>query len=138
MIKKIEHIGIVVRDIEKSLKKYTSLLGLKLEELEEVNIENVINRVAFLPVGPTNIELVQTTAKTGLAADFLRERGEGIHHIALEVEDLEKTFDELRAQGVQFVWDKIIDGSRGSKVAFFKAEEFNGVYIELVQKPENE
>jgi len=138
VIKKIEHIGIVVRDIEKSLKKYTSLLGLKLEELEEVNIENVINRVAFLPVGPTNIELVQTTAKTGLAADFLRERGEGIHHIALEVEDLEKTFDELRAQGVQFVWDKIIDGSRGSKVAFFKAEEFNGVYIELVQKPENE
>jgi len=137
LIKKIEHIGIVVQNIESSLKKYTTLLGLKLKEIEEVNIDNVINRVAFLPIGPTNIELVQTTAKTGLAADFLRERGEGIHHIALEVDDLEKIFNELRTQGVQFVWDKIIDGSRGSKVAFFKAEEFNGVYIELVQKPEN-
>jgi len=138
VIKKIEHIGIVVRDIENSLKKYTSLLGLKLKEIEEVNIDNVINRVAFLPIGPTNIELVQTTATTGLAADFLRERGEAIHHIALEVDDLEKIFNELRSQGVQFVWDKIIDGSRGSKVAFFKAEEFNGVYIELVQKPKQQ
>ena len=134
MIKKIEHIGIVVKDLEASMKKYTSLINLEVEEVEEIEVAGVINRVAFLPIRETNIELVQTTANTGLAAEFLRERGEGIHHIALEVEDLEKTFNELRAQGVKFEWDKIIDGSRGSRVAFFKAEEFNGVYIELVQK----
>ena len=134
MVEKIEHIGIVVKDIEASLKKYTSLLGLELEQIEEVEVQGAVNRVAFLPVGKTNIELVETTAKTGLVADFLRERGEGIHHIALQVEDLDKTFQELRSQGVEFLWDKIIGGSRGSRVAFFKAEEFNGVYIELVQK----
>jgi len=134
LVSKIEHIGIVVKDLETSMKKYISLLSLKVKEIEEIKVEDVINRVAFLPIGETNIELVQTTANTGLAADFLRERGEGIHHIAFEVEDLDKTFQELRSQGVKFVWDHIIQGSRGSRVAFFKAEEFNGVYIELVQK----
>ncbi len=134
MVTKIDHIGIIVDKLEDSMKKYTSLLDLEVVEIEEVNVENVINRVAFLPVGETNIELVETTATTGLAADFLRERGEGIHHIALEVEDLDMTFEKLKAQGVQFLWDQIIDGARGSRVAFFKAEEFNGVYIELVEK----
>ena len=90
--------------------------------------------MAFLPVGPTNIELVYTTATTGLAAESLEARGESIHHIAFEVEDVEKVFGELRSQGVRFVWDKVIDGSRGSRVAFFQPEELNGVYVELVQK----
>jgi methylmalonyl-CoA epimerase len=134
MVTKIEHIGVVVKDLNKSLQKYTSLLNLKVEEIEEVKVENVVNRVAFLPIGETRIELVETTAETGLAADFLKERGEGIHHIALEVEDLEGLFNTLRSNGVTFLWDRIIQGSRGSKVAFFKAEEFNGVYIELVQR----
>ncbi|MBW1787154.1 MAG: VOC family protein [Deltaproteobacteria bacterium] len=134
MVLKIEHIGIIVKDLEASMKKYTSHLGLKVEEVEEIEVDGVLNRVAFLPVKDTNIELVQTTAETGLAAEFLKERGEGLHHIALEVDDIDKTFEELRSQGVEFVWDRIIDGSRGSRVAFFKAEEFNGVYIELVQK----
>ena len=134
MVEKIEHIGIVVKDLEASLKKYTSLLGLELEEIEEVEVQGAINRVAFLPVGGTKIELVETTAKTGLVADFLRERGEGIHHIALQVEGLDKIFQELRSQGVAFLWDQIVGGSRGSRVAFFEAEEFNGVYIELVEK----
>ena len=134
MVTKIDHIGIIVNKLEDSIKKYTSLLGLEVVEIEEVNVENVINRVAFLPVGETNIELVETTATTGLAADFLRERGEGIHHIALEVEDLDMTFEKLKAQGAEFLWDRIIDGARGSRVAFFKAEEFNGVYIELIEK----
>ncbi|NWG03498.1 MAG: VOC family protein [Syntrophaceae bacterium] len=134
MLIKIEHIGIVVKDLEERIRKYTSLLGLKIKEIEEVKVENVVNRVAFLPIGETNIELVQTTGDTGLAADFLKERGEGIHHIAFEVEDLDKTFQELRSKGVEFVWDQIIRGSRGSMVAVIKPEEFNGVYIELVQR----
>ena len=90
--------------------------------------------MAFFLVGEVNVELVHTMAQTGLAVDFFKEHGEGIHHIAFEVENLEKMFQDLRAKGIQFVWDKIITGSRGSKVAFFKSEEFNGVYIELVQK----
>jgi len=134
MVSKIEHIGIVVKDLEKSLRPYQELLGLKLKETEELDVQGVLTRVAFFPIGEVSVELVHTTAETGLAPDFLREHGEGIHHIAFEVENLEKVFQDLRSKGIQFVWDKIITGSRGSKVAFFKAEEFNGVYIELIQK----
>ena len=134
MVRKIEHIGIVVKDLEKSLVPYQELLGLKLKETEQLDVQGAFTRVAFFPVGEVNVELVHTTAKTGLAAEFLRDHGEGLHHIAFEVEDLEKTFQALRSRGIKFVWDEIITGSRGSKVAFFKAEEFNGVYIELVQK----
>jgi methylmalonyl-CoA epimerase len=134
MVAKIEHIGIVVKDLEKSLRPYQELLGLKLRETEQLDVQGALTRVAFFPVGEVNVELVHTTAKTGLAADFFREHGEGIHHIAFAVENLEKVFQDLRSRGTQFVWDKIITGSRGSKVAFFKSEEFNGVYIELVQK----
>jgi len=134
MLTKIDHIGIVVKDLKESINKYTSLLDLEVKEIEEVDVENAINRVAFLPIGETNVELVQTTAKTGLAADFLTKRGEGIHHIAFEVENLDRTFQTLRSRGVEFIWDRIIKGSRGSIIAVIKPEEFNGVYLELVQK----
>jgi methylmalonyl-CoA epimerase len=134
MLNKIEHIGIVVKDLEASIKKYKSILGLDVEAIEEVEVDNVVNRVAFIPVKETKIELVQTTATTGLVADFIKERGEGVNHIAFEVDDIHKVFKELRTQGASFLWDRIIDGSRGSKIAVFKPEEFNGVYIELVEK----
>lgn len=134
MVKKIDHIGIVVKDLEKSLRPYQELLGLKLKETEELEVQGDMYRVAFLPIGEANLELVYTTAKTGMAAEFMRDHGEGIHHIAFEVENLEKTFDELRARGARFVWDKIVAGSRGSKIAYVEPEEFNGVYIELIQK----
>jgi methylmalonyl-CoA epimerase len=131
---KIEHIGVVVRNLDDSLKKFTSLLGLKVKKVEEVNVEGNNVKVAFLPIGAVNIELVTTTAQTGLIADFLREKGEGVHHIAVEVEDIHGEFERLRSQGVDFVWGKIINGSRGTKVAVIEQKELNGVYIELVQK----
>jgi methylmalonyl-CoA epimerase len=131
---KIEHIGVVVRDLDDSLRKFTTLLGLKVKEVEEVSVQGNQVKVAFLPIGTTNIELVSTTSTTGLIADFLREKGEGIHHIAIEVEDIEHEFATLRAQGVEFVWGKVIDGSRGTRVAVIEGKELNGVYIELVQK----
>ena len=135
MATKIEHIGVVVRDLGASLKKFTSLLGLEVKEVEEKNLEGHDVKVAFLPIGAANIELVATTSETGLVGDFLRERGEGVHHIAVEVEDIHGEFDRLRAQGVEFVWGKIVDGSRGTKIAVIEQKELNGVYIELVQKP---
>jgi methylmalonyl-CoA epimerase len=131
---KIEHIGVVVRDLDDSLKKFTNLLGLKVREIEEKNLEGYNVRVAFLPIGTTNIELVTTTAQAGLVGDFLREKGEGVHHIAIEVDDIYGEFERLHAQGVEFVWGKIVDGSRGTKIAVIEQKELNGVYIELVQK----
>ena len=134
MVNKIDHIGIVVKDIQKSLEPFKKLLGLKLGETEELDVQGAITRVAFLPIGGINIELVETSAEAGLVGDFMREKGEGIHHIAFEVDDVEKTSDELGQIGVEFEWGKIISGSRGSRVVFFKAKEFNGVHIELIQK----
>lgn len=134
MATKIEHIGVVVRNLDDSLKKFTNLLDLKVREIEEVNLEGHNVRVAFLPIGAANIELVTTTAQTGLVGDFLREKGEGVHHIAVEVEDIYGEFERLRSQGVEFVWGKIVDGSRGTKIAVIEQKELNGVYIELVQK----
>jgi methylmalonyl-CoA/ethylmalonyl-CoA epimerase len=134
MAPKIEHIGIVVKDLEKSLLPYQNCLGLPLTEREELELKGSKYHIAFLPVSGVNLELVQTSSTSGMAAEFLRDHGEGIHHIAFEVEDLNKVMEELQSRGIKFVWDKPVQGSRGSKVAYFKAEEFNGVYIELVQK----
>jgi methylmalonyl-CoA epimerase len=134
MVGKIDHIGIVVEDLESSMARYQAMLGLQLKEIEEIEVDGAMLRVAFFPVGDTTIELVHTTAENGLAADFLRDHGEGIHHIAFAVEDLKSVFDTLSGQGVSFLWDRIIPGSRGSQVAFFQSKEFNGVYIELVQR----
>lgn len=129
----IEHIGILVKDLKTSIKKYTSLLNLEVKEIEEVKVKNSSNKVAFITVGETNIELIQTSGQIALAKDFNRET-DIIHHIAFEVKDLDKMFRELRSQGVEFVFDEILEGSRGSKFIFFKPEEFNGIYVELVQK----
>jgi len=136
LVSRIEHIGIVVEELEKSLLPYQELLQLELKEIEEIEVQDATNRVAFLPIAGVNIELVETSATTGLAADFLRGKGEGIHHIAFKVDNLETLFNELKSKGTKFIWDKIIQGSRGSKVAFFEPSEFNGVYIELVEKQE--
>lgn len=135
MISKIDHIGILVKDMESSLKKYTSNLGLEVKEIEEVKVEDAMDQLAFLQIGDIDIELIETRARKGFAADFLRDKGEGIHHIAFEVENIDAAFRQLRSRGVEFISDEIKQGSRGSKVVFFKPEEFNGVYIELVQKP---
>ena len=133
MVKRIEHIGILVKDLEASINKYNTLLGLNVEERELVKVKNTSNKVAFIPVGETNIELIQTSGQIALADDFNRET-DIIHHIAFEVEDLDKTIKQLRSQGVEFVFNEILEGSRGSKFVFFKQEEFNGIYVELVQK----
>ena len=134
MINKLEHIGIVVKDLRQSLRPYQDLLGLELEEIEELDVQGATTKVAFLPLGEVSVELVESSARSGLVADFIRDKGEGIHHLAFEVDDLDKIFDELSQKGIAFEWGKIISGSRGSRVAFFKAEEFNGVHIELIQK----
>jgi methylmalonyl-CoA/ethylmalonyl-CoA epimerase len=134
MVHKIDHIGIVVKNLEKSLQPYQELLGLPLKEREELELKGSNYKIAFLPISGVNLELVETDSTTGIAAEFLRDHGEGIHHMAFEVEDLDKMMEELQSRGVRFVWDKPLQGSRGSRVAYFKPEEFNGIYIELVEK----
>lgn len=131
---KIEHIGICVKDLEDSIKKYTSLLGLEMKGIEKVEADDGVHSIAFLPAGDINVELLHSTASEGLIADFISNKGEGIHHIAFEVHNLDEIFQDLRSRRVEFLWDKIIEGSRGSRIAFINPKELNGVYIELIQK----
>ncbi|MCL7451720.1 MAG: methylmalonyl-CoA epimerase [Anaerolineae bacterium] len=127
---KIDHIGIVVQNLEAALRVYETALGLPLAEIAEVDDQKV--RVAFLPVGESNIELVQpTSGETGIAR-YLEKRGEGIHHICLEVEAIEEALARLKAHRVPLIDEEPRPGAHG-RVAFIHPKGMHGVLIELVE-----
>lgn len=127
---KIDHVGIVVRDIRDALRVYEAALGLPLREIAQVPDQQV--EVAFLPLGDSNIELVQpTTDDTGIAR-FLAQRGEGIHHICIQVEGIEAVLARLRDQGIPLIDEEPRQGAHG-RVAFLHPKGAHGVLIELVE-----
>jgi len=128
---KLDHIGIVVEDIEAALAVYEAALGLPLENIVEVPEQQV--RVAFLALGESNIELVQPTADDTGTARFLTRRGEGIHHICIEVEDVRATLARLKAHGVQLIDEEPRPGVHG-KVAFIHPRGAHGVLVELLER----
>jgi len=129
---KLDHIGIAVRDIQEAIKVYQEALGLQLEEVVEVQDQKV--QVAFFPVGDSNLELVQPTADdTGLAR-FLASRGEGIHHICLEVDDIEAALEHLKAHGVPLI-DRVPRQGAHGRIAFVHPKGMHGVLLELVEHP---
>lgn len=127
---KIDHIGIAVKSIEKS-KKFYEDLGLTVEKIEEVEEQGV--KVAFFNISQSKIELLETT-KEGSISRFIEKRGEGIHHIAIEVEDIEKKVDELLSKGYEMVDKTIKIGAEGKKIAFVHPKSSSGVLIELTEK----
>lgn len=127
---KIDHIGIAVADIEEALKVYEAALGLPLREVVDVPDQQV--RVAFLAVGESNVELVQPTSAESSTARFIDKRGEGIHHICLEVEDIESVLEQLKAQGVPLIDKEPRLGAHG-RVAFVHPRGTHGVLLELVE-----
>jgi methylmalonyl-CoA epimerase len=127
---KIDHIGIVVRDIQQALGFYESALGLSLSQVVEAPDQKV--QVAFLPVGESNIELVQPLTDDTGTAKFLEKRGEGIHHICLEVEDIEAALARLKAHGAPLIDEAPRPGAHG-RVAFIHPKGAHGVLIELVE-----
>jgi methylmalonyl-CoA/ethylmalonyl-CoA epimerase len=127
---KVDHVGIVVHDIQAALAVYEAALGLTLEEVVEVPDQKV--KIAFLPVGDSNIELVQPTTDDSGVAKFLNRRGEGVHHVCFEVEDIETALARLRAHGVPLIDRKPRQVPHG-RVAFVHPKGMHGVLIELVQ-----
>jgi methylmalonyl-CoA epimerase len=127
---KIDHIGIVVRDIQEALKVYESALGLPLKEVVEVLDQQV--EVALLPLGESNIELVQPTSDDTGTAKFLEKRGEGIHHVCIEVQDIEAALEQLKAHDVQLIDEVPRPGAHG-RVAFIHPKSAHGVLLELVE-----
>jgi methylmalonyl-CoA/ethylmalonyl-CoA epimerase len=127
---KIDHIGIVVQDIQKALSVYRNALGLPLKEVVEVNDQQV--QVAFLPIGESNIELVQPITDDSSIAKYVANRGEGIHHICIEVEDIEHALAQLKNHDVRLIDETPRQGAHG-RVAFIHPKGAHGVLIELIE-----
>ncbi len=130
MIRKIDHIGIAVKNLEEAMELYKKL-GFEVEEIEEVPEQKV--RVAMLPVGESRIELVEATAEDSPIAKFLEKRGEGIHHIAVNVENIEKALEKAKENGLQLIDEKPRIGAGGKKVAFVHPKSTKGVLLEFVE-----
>lgn len=127
---KIDHIGIVVRDLRQALRVYESALGLSLRDVVDVPDQKV--QVAFLPLAESNLELVQPTSDDTGIARFLENRGEGIHHLCIEVEDIEAALAKLKAHDVQLIDEVPRQGAHG-RMAFVHPKGAHGVLIELVE-----
>jgi len=129
---KIDHLGIAVRSIGDSLAFYRDALGLEVLETEAVQDQGV--RVAMLPVGESRIELLEPVSGETPDGRFLAKRGEGLHHICYEVDDLASKLDELRSRGVRLLEGYPRRGAEGKLVAFLHPASANGVLVELVEK----
>ena len=131
-IMKIDHLGIAVRSISDSLAFYRDVLELKLKAEEAVADQGV--NVALLPIGETRIELLEPVSEDSPVGRFIARRGEGLHHICYEVEDLTSKMDELRSRGVRVLDGYPRRGAEGKLVAFLHPASANGVLVELVEK----
>jgi len=132
-VTKIDHIGIAVNSIEDMLKLYTDGLGLKLRDIEIVEDQKV--KTAILPVGESKIELLESTDPAGNIAKFIEKRGEGLHHLALEVSDINGALETLKKKGIQLIDREPRKGVEDTRIAFLHPRE-SRVLIELVEAEE--
>ena len=130
-IKKIDHIAIVVPDIDEALAFWRDALGLNLTHTEEVPGQESL--VAFLPIGESEVELVEPTTDASGVARYLAKRGPGMHHVCFEVENIEEILVRLRENGVQLINEEPNIGAGGRKVAFIHPKSTGGVLVELYE-----
>jgi len=128
---KLDHIGIATRELEEGLAVWRDALGLKVDATEEVTEQGV--RVAMLQIGETHVELLEALRPDSPIAKFIEKRGPGIHHIAVEVEDIRASLGELKRKGARLVDETPRVGAGGCLVAFVHPASTNGVLLELVQ-----
>lgn len=133
MFTKIDHIGIAVTALDDILKFYQDALGLHLHEIEEVPEQKV--RVAMFPVGETNLEFLEPTSPDSPIAKFLEKKGQGIHHVAIGVEDIDRVLAELKARGARLINETPVVGAGGKRIAFVHPASTSGILLELSQAP---
>jgi len=131
LIKKINHVAVVVDDMEKALSFWRDALGMELHELRDVPVEK--SRVAFLPLEGSEVELVMPTSDDSGIAKYLSKRGLGMHHICLEVDDIVGMLAQLQAKGVRLINEEPRTGADGKKYAFIHPESTSGVLVELYE-----
>lgn len=130
-MKKIEHIGIAVKDLEASNELFKKLLGKAHYKTEEVASENVFT--SFFKIGRSKIELLEASDPTSPIAKFIEKRGEGIHHLAFEVSDIKKEMKRMKKEGFILLNEKPKKGADNKLVCFLHPKSANGVLIELCQ-----
>ena len=129
---KIEHIGIAVKEIDLSNNLFEKLLGKKHYKQEEVNREKVVT--SFFQMGDTKVELLQGTSKESSIAKFIDKRGEGVHHLAFGVENIQVEVERLKAEGFTFVNETPQNGADDKLIVFLHPKSTNGVLVELCQQ----
>jgi methylmalonyl-CoA/ethylmalonyl-CoA epimerase len=129
----IEHIGIAVKSLDAAIAFYEKVLGLTCYAVEEVKDQKV--KTAFFLVGPTKIELLESTDPAGPIGKFIEKRGEGVHHIAFAVENLPQALRDAEGAGVQLIDKDPRRGAEGMNIAFLHPKSTNGVLIEFCSQP---
>lgn len=129
---KIDHLGIATKGIDEALKFWSDAVGLRKTHAEEVEEQKV--RIAMLPIGELKIELLEPTSEDSPIQKFLEKRGGGIHHIAIEVKNIEKSLEKLRSEGAKLIDEHPKRGADGCLIAFVHPKSSGGVLLELVQK----
>ena len=135
MLKKIYHLGYAVEDVTVASRFYEEHFGVTIGEPEEVEEQGIV--AAIFNVGESRIELVQPTRPDSPVSKFLERRGEGFHHVAYEVDDLEATLKELKESGVELIDEKPRVGAGGTHMAFVHPRDIHGVLTELVELPKD-
>ena len=131
---RVDHVALLVEDIDQTLAFWRDALGMKLSHIDDNPAEQ--SRVAFLPLGDSEIELVQpTTTDSGLAR-YLEKRGPGMHHVCLEVDDIEAMLARLKEKGVRLINETPASNADGKKYAFIHPKSAYGVLVELYELPE--
>ncbi|MFA9556012.1 methylmalonyl-CoA epimerase [Evansella sp. AB-rgal1] len=132
----VNHIGIAVRSINKALSFYEQNLHLKVEKIVEVPTQKV--RVAFIPIGDCKLELLEPLTEDSPVAKFIEKRGEGLHHIAYSVVNIEKRLEQLQNEGIKLINEKPVIGAGGHPIAFLHPSNASGVLTELCEEPEKD
>lgn len=131
----IEHIGIAVNNLEESIKYYEGTLGLKCYSIEEVKDQKV--KTAFFKIGQTKIELLESTDPEGPIGKFIEKKGEGIHHLAFHVENLQGALKEAEDKGIRLIDSVPRKGAEGLNIAFLHPKSTNGVLTEFCEDLNN-
>lgn len=129
---KVDHIGIAVKNLDETLKFYTDILGLECQGTEVVEEQKV--RVAFLPVGDTEVELLESTTEDGPIARFIEKNGEGMQHIAFKVENIEEAIAYMQEKGMRMIDEAPRYGAGGAKIAFVHPKSSHRVLVELSER----
>jgi len=132
MTMKFDHVGVAVKSVDQMLAIFGKIGDFQVKKTE---VPGQKARIAMLRAGDTSVEFLEPTSDDSTLAKFIRERGEGLHHVAFEVDDIERSTEELKARGFRFIYDKPADGKFGSRVNFIHPKSAGGLLVELTQNP---